>query len=201
MAKETFIIAGLGNPGRQYEHTRHNAGFDTMAVISRRLGVQPGKKQLQGLTGEYVTPEKRVILCMPLTYMNLSGECLAALLRFYDVKPDHLLVIYDDIDLPLGRIRVRKNGSAGTHNGMRSIVSCLGTQDFPRVRVGTGAKPEGWDLADWVLSGYASAEDRALINEAFDTAASAALDWIDAGITHTMNIYNAAKPEKNENKE
>ena len=187
--KETYIIAGLGNPGTEYEHTRHNAGFDTMERLAERWQVRTWKKTMKGLVAEVNLGEKWVVLVKPQTYMNLSGECLQAVLKWYHCPMERLAVIYDDIDLPLGKIRVRKSGSAGTHNGMRSIVSCLGGQDFPRIRVGTGAKPEGWDLANWVLSRYA-AEDRETMDKTFDKAAAAAVAWIENGIEKAMQEAN-----------
>ena len=161
MEKQTFIVVGLGNPGAQYARTRHNAGFETLEVLSRRWGVEINKKKLNGLVAETTYNGHRVVLVLPQTFMNASGECVQPILQWYKAPLTNLLVIYDDIDLPLGKLRVRKSGSAGTHNGMRSILGSLGNQQgFPRVRVGVGAKPEGWDLADWVLSTYRQKEDR-----------------------------------------
>lgn len=188
-SKPTRIIAGLGNPGEQYAHTRHNVGFDTLELLAEHYQVRTWKKTLKGMVAEVNLGETRVVLVKPMTYMNLSGDCLQEVLNWYHCTPDQLAVIYDDIDLPLGKIRVRKSGSAGTHNGMRSIVSCLGGQDFPRIRVGTGAKPEGWDLANWVLSRYA-AEDRETMDKTFDKAAAAAVAWIENGIEKAMQEAN-----------
>ena len=188
--KETWIIVGLGNPGSQYAHTRHNAGFDSTDILSTRWSSPLMKKKFDGLLTERNMPGCRVVLCQPQTYMNLSGECVRQLLDWYKCPSNHLIVIYDDIDLPLGKLRVRKNGSAGTHNGMRSIIGCIGTQDFPRIRVGVGAKPEGWDLADWVLSRYQTREEQDAMNEAFKLAADCAECWVDKGIEHAMQVYN-----------
>ncbi|MBQ3705205.1 MAG: aminoacyl-tRNA hydrolase [Clostridia bacterium] len=184
-----FILVGLGNPGEEYAHTRHNAGFDTMALLEKHYGVTLGRKMLQGLLAEVTLGEKKIVLCRPQTFMNLSGECVEKLLRWYHCQTDHLMVIYDDIDLPPGRVRVRKNGGPGTHNGMRSIVENLGSQDFPRIRVGVGDRPAGRDLADWVL-GRCGEEERPMMNAAFEKAAAAAADWVENGIDHAMQMGN-----------
>ena len=191
MEKQTFIVVGLGNPGAQYARTRHNAGFETLEVLSRRWGVEINKKKLNGLVAETTYNGHRVVLVLPQTFMNASGECVQPILQWYKAPLTNLLVIYDDIDLPLGKLRVRKSGSAGTHNGMRSILGSLGNQQgFPRVRVGVGAKPEGWDLADWVLSTYRQKEDREEMEKTFARAADCVEDWLKNGIEHAMQQYN-----------
>jgi len=187
MEKEVFVIVALGNPGEQYAHTRHNAGFDTMDRLSRKYGVTLGRSALQGLLTEITAPERKIVLCEPQTYMNLSGECVKKVTDWYKCAPDHLMVIYDDIDLMPGTVRVRKSGGPGTHNGMRNIVEMLGRQDFPRIRVGTGDRPAGRDLADWVLSRY-SPEEQAVMDRAFDIAADAAEDWVKNGIDDAMRL-------------
>lgn len=189
MSKEVFIIVGLGNPGAEYAHTRHNAGFDTMALLEKHYSVTLGRKMLQGILAEITGEDRKIVLCEPQTFMNRSGDCVRELLSWYHCPPDHLMVIYDDIDLPPGKVRVRKSGGPGTHNGMRSIVEQLGTQDFPRIRVGTGDRPEGRDLADWVLS-RCSREEQPVMDEAFARAAEAAADWADHGIDHAMQLGN-----------
>ena len=191
MEKQTFVVVGLGNPGAQYARTRHNAGFETIEVLARRWGVDVSKKKLNGLVAETTYNGHRVVLVLPQTFMNASGECVQPLLQWYKAPLANMVVIYDDIDLPLGRLRVRKSGSAGTHNGMRSILGCLGNQQgFPRIRVGVGAKPEGWDLADWVLSTYRLREEREEMEKAFTRAADCVEDWIKNGIEHAMQQYN-----------
>ena len=190
MEKETYLVIGLGNPGLQYAHTRHNAGFDSIDALCRRWGFALSRKKMDGLLAEVDVSGKRVVLCQPQTYMNLSGECVQQLLNWYKVPPENMVVIYDDIDLPLGKLRVRKAGSAGTHNGMRSIIGCIGRQDFPRIRVGVGAKPEGWDLADWVLSKYHTREEQAAMQEAFEAAADCVEDWLKFGMDHAMSHFN-----------
>ena len=145
---------------------------------------------LGGMVAEVNIDGKRVVLCQPQTFMNLSGECVIQLLNWYKCPLENLLVIYDDIDLPLAKLRVRKNGSAGTHNGMRSILSHVPGQNFPRIRVGVGAKPQGWDLADWVLSHYQIREEQDAMKDAFTRAADCVEDWIKNGIEHAMQGYN-----------
>lgn len=191
--KETWIIVGLGNPGSQYAHTRHNAGFDSTDILSTRWSSPLMKKKFDGLLTERNMPGCRVVLCQPQTYMNLSGECVRQLLDWYKCPSNHLIVIYDDIDLPLGKLRLRASGSAGTHNGMRSVIGLLGRQDFPRLRVGVGKKPEGWELADWVLSHYQTEEDRKTQFDAFLLAADTVIDWVKNGWDSAMRTANAPK--------
>lgn len=190
MEKETWIVVGLGNPGLTYAHTRHNAGFEVTDVLSRRWDAPLRKLRCKGLVAEVTVQGRRVVLCQPQTFMNLSGECVGELLQWYKAPLDHLLVIYDDIDLPLAKLRVRKGGSAGTHNGMRSILAHVPGQDFPRVRVGVGAKPEGWDLADWVLSRYAIREEQEAMAQAFLNAADCVETWLEHGIDEAMQRFN-----------
>lgn len=190
--KETWIIVGLGNPGREYAHTRHNVGFEVTDLLAERWHTALTKKRAQGILAETALEGRRVILCQPQTYMNLSGECVRELLRWYRCPADHLLVIYDDIDLPAGKLRVRKNGSAGTHNGMRSIIGCISTQEFPRLRVGTGACPAEWDLKDWVLSRFEAGEEADAMAAAFRLGADCVEDWVRNGIEHAMQGFNRA---------
>ena len=188
---ETFIVVGLGNPGAQYARTRHNAGWESLDALARRWNVQLNKKKFDGLLAEITLDGKRVVLCQPQTFMNASGECVQQLLQWYKCPLENLVVIYDDIDLPLGKLRVRKSGSAGTHNGMRSILQCIGGQQgFPRIRVGVGAKPEGWDLADWVPSTCRLPEERTELEKAFAKAADVVEDWLKNGIDHAMQLGN-----------
>ena len=190
MATETLVIVGLGNPGEKYAHTRHNAGFEVMGRLERYWGVKLRRKLLlQGMTAEVTDGEKKIVLCEPLTFMNKSGECVRRLLNRYRVPMENLMVIYDDIDLPPGKVRVRKSGGPGTHNGMRSIGSCLGETDFPRIRVGTGDRPAGEDLAAWVL-GRPAAEEREKMEAAFDKAAECARVWAAEGIEKAMRQGN-----------
>ena len=185
-----YIIAGLGNPGREYENTRHNAGFASLDALAKRHGIELTTRKFQALTGSGYIDGQKVLLVKPQTYMNLSGECVEELLQWYKVPLDHLLIIYDDIDLPLAKLRVRKTGSAGTHNGMRSIMAHVPSQEFPRIRVGVGAKPEGWELADWVLSRYAIREEQEAMASAFQSAADCVEDWLGHGIDDAMQRFN-----------
>lgn len=188
-----FIVVGLGNPGREYARTRHNVGFDVLDVLSEKTGIAPGKSAFHGLIGEGFYGGEKLILVKPQTYMNASGQCVSEVVSWYKPEMDRLLVVYDDIDLPLGRLRLRASGSAGTHNGMRSILYQLGRQDFPRLRVGVGARPDGWDLADWVLSHYATPEERQTQFDAFLRAADVALDYMKNGLDSAMRMANAPK--------
>lgn len=184
------IIVGLGNPGRRFEHTLHNVGFDVLSVLSQKLEIPLKKKLAKALVGEGSHAGQRLTLAAPQTFMNLSGESVVPLMHWYKAELSDLLVIYDDVDLPLGKLRIRPVGSAGTHNGMRSIIEQLGSQQFARIRVGIGRPPEGWDLADYVLSQYPDAEARKIQFDAFLRAADAALCWTEKGIEDAMRLYN-----------
>lgn len=190
-----YLIVGLGNPGTKYAHTRHNVGFDVMEHLSRKLGVSISREKHEALIGECFVAGKKTILALPQTYMNLSGEAVMQLANWYKIEPENLLVIYDDIDLAPGFIRIRKNGSAGTHNGMRSIIGLLGYENFPRLRVGVGQRREGYELVDWVLGHYIG-EEQDEMNKAFDLAADAVIDYIQNGIESAMCKYNTKKPKK-----
>lgn len=187
------IIIGLGNPGREYQRTRHNVGFDVLDVLSEKMGIALTKSAMHGLIGEGFLGGEKVALVKPQTYMNLSGQCVTELVSWYKPPMENVLVIYDDIDLPLGKLRLRANGSAGTHNGMRSVIGLLGRQDFPRLRVGVGQKPEGWELADWVLSHYQTEEERKTQFDAFLLAADTVIDWVNSGWESAMRTANAPK--------
>ena len=192
-----YIIAGLGNPGKKYENTRHNIGFITLDVIAEKLDVKVNRIKFRSLVGEASFSGRKVILVKPQTYMNLSGEALREVMNFYKIPADHLIVIYDDIDIPTGTLRIRKKGSAGTHNGMRNIVYQLNDDGFPRIRIGMGRERRS-DLRDFVTGGFTK-EEKPLLEEAVTKAADAALCIISEGIDRAMNRYNvrAKKPEKN----
>lgn len=190
-----YLIVGLGNPGKQYAHTRHNVGFDVLEKLSAKMGVSITRSKSKALVGEGFVAGQKVVLALPQTFMNLSGEAVQELAHWYKVEPEHLMIVYDDVDLAPGFIRIRKNGSAGTHNGMRSIIGCLGYENFPRLRVGVGQKREGYELADWVLGHYIGEEADAA-DKAFDLAAEALLDYIQNGIESAMCKYNTKKPKK-----
>lgn len=190
MAKKTLLIVGLGNPGEKYAHTRHNAGFEVISRLEEHYGVKLRKKfLLQGMTAEITDGETKIVLCEPLTFMNKSGDCVKRLLNRFKVPQEQMLLIFDDIDLPPGKVRVRKNGGAGTHNGMRSIAGALGKTEFPRIRVGTGDRPAGEDLAAWVL-GRPGAEEKEKMEAAFDKAAEVAGIWVRDGIEKAMQEGN-----------
>lgn len=183
------VLIGLGNPGAEYAKTRHNAGFCVIERLARRWGIAVDRARCHALAGEGRVEGQRVALLKPQTFMNLSGDCVADALRWYKVGPQDVMIFSDDIDLPLGVIRVRPFGGAGTHNGWRDILLKTGSDRFPRVRVGVGAKPPEWDLADWVLSRYAP-EDQKLMDAAFDRAAEAGACFVERGIEEAMNVYN-----------
>lgn len=185
-----YIIVGLGNPGSRYEGTRHNMGFDVIDRLVVTNKVPLAGRKFHALYGMGVIGGQKAILAKPLTYMNLSGTCVRELIDYYKIDPaQELIVISDDIALDPGRIRIRKKGSDGGQNGLKHIIQCIGTQEFIRIRVGTGAKPSDWDLADWVLSRF-PADERALVDDAIIRAAEAAATILAEGIDTAMNRYN-----------
>lgn len=183
------IITGLGNPGDKYAGTRHNAGFAALLRLSDKADIRIDRSEHKALTGHGIIEGEKVILAMPQTFMNLSGEAVSGLLHFYKCGPEDLIVIYDDIDLDTGRLRIRKQGSAGGHNGMKSIIRLIGTEDFVRIRIGIGHKPSQMDLADYVLGRF-SGEDLPVMRKAADDAADAAQMIIGSGADAAMNKYN-----------
>lgn len=185
-----FLIAGLGNPGRQYEKTRHNMGFDTIDELIDRHRIPQGGIAHKAMYGKGMIAGEKVLAVKPLTYMNLSGESLREWVNYYKLDPEtEMIVIYDDIDLEPGQIRIRKKGSAGGHNGIKSIIAQLGTQNFYRIKVGVGAKPRGWDLADYVLGRF-SLDERIAVDKAICDAADAVEMILRDGIESAMNHYN-----------
>ena len=193
MVVDVYIIVGLGNPGRQYENTRHNIGFQCVDMIARKHNISILECRHKALIGKGYIEGEKVILVKPQTFMNKSGEGLQETLAFYKLAPEHLIVIYDDIDLGVGAVRVRPSGGAGTHNGMRSIVPVVG-ENFPRIRVGVG-KPEHGDLADYVLGRPQQAEEK-LLEAALEAAAQAALCIMSDGAEKAMQRFNGFKAEK-----
>ena len=188
MDKKIFLIIGLGNPGEKYAHTRHNAGFEVMDLLEKKYGVKTRKKILQPWAeAEWTDGTKKIVLCRPLTFMNNSGVAVKKIMARYRVPAEQTIVIYDDIDLPPGKIRVRKSGGPGTHNGMRSIVGETGTDGFPRIRVGTGDRPAGQDLVNWVL-GRPGEEEKPRMAEAFARAAECAAEWAENGVDAAMRM-------------
>ena len=188
-----YLIAGLGNPGREYENTRHNAGFASIDRLAEKNHISIDMKKFQALCGTGYIGGQKVLLLKPQTYMNLSGESLRAACDFFKIDPEQeLIVIYDDISLAPGQLRIRAKGSAGGHNGIKSIISHLGTQVFLRVKVGVGEKPQGWDLADYVL-GHFSKEEQQVMQKSFDRAADAAAALLSEEVQQVMNEYNTHK--------
>ncbi len=185
-----YIIAGLGNPGNDYKNTRHNIGFDAIDAISEKNRIVTEILKHKALVGKGYVEGERAILVKPQTFMNLSGQSIKEVVDFYKIDVEkELIVIYDDIDLPPGQIRIRQNGSAGGHNGMKNIISLLGTQNFMRIRIGVGEKPKGYDLADYVLSHF-SKDERKLMDEAVDKVGEALGVIIKEGVLNAMTKFN-----------
>lgn len=190
-----ILIAGLGNPGKEYENTRHNAGFLVLDTLAQKLGADLSERKHRALCGKAVIGGQKVILLKPQTYMNSSGESIRAAADYYKVPPEDILVVYDDISLAPGQLRIRAKGSAGGHNGIKSIIAHLGTQEFPRVKVGIGEKPPRMDLADYVLGHFSSGEKKNM-EEAAKEAADAICEIVNVGIEQAMNDHNRRKEEQ-----
>ncbi|MEE3355220.1 MAG: aminoacyl-tRNA hydrolase [Candidatus Weimeria sp.] len=184
-----FILAGLGNPGIKYRHTRHNAGFDVIDVLADRYNIPVRKSERNALTGQGVIEGEKVLLVKPQTFMNNSGECVGALASFYKVEPSHVIVLSDDIQLDYGKLRIRRKGSAGGHNGLKSIIAHLHTEEFPRIRIGVGKMEPGDDQITHVLSRPLKS-DRKLMEEAFSNAAAAVELLLQGKIDEAMGRYN-----------
>lgn len=188
---ECWLIVGLGNPGKDYERTRHNCGFRAIDILANKLCCKIDKAKFQGLYGQTTYEGKKLYLLKPLTYMNLSGKSILQMSAYFNIPPQRIIVMFDDISLEPGRLRVRRDGSAGGHNGIKSIISELGSQDFPRVKIGVGAKPyPEQDLADWVLSGFTASEEKCLL-PALENAGDAALCILNKGVMDAANRYNS----------
>lgn len=187
-----FLVVGLGNPGKEYVQTRHNVGFLTLDELASRKNLSIQKLKHRALTTSTQYDEQRVLLMKPVTYMNLSGEAVGEAARFFKVPPERILVISDDTDLPVGKLRVRRKGSAGGHNGLKSISSHLGTDQFPRVKIGVGGKPHpDYNMADWVLGRFSS-PDQTLINQTVRSAADAVELILQRGMDEAMSRYNGS---------
>jgi len=186
------LIVGLGNPGAKYANTRHNVGWMALDAFARKHGATMEKAGFQGVYGElrWGPLAEKVILLKPMTFMNLSGRSAAPVARFFKVDPADILVVYDEMDLDVGRLRLREKGSAGGHNGMKSMIQELGTQEFPRLRIGVGRPAPGWQVVDWVLTPFGPG-DGATIAGALDRAVGAIESFLDDGILKAMNLYNA----------
>ena len=191
--QDSWLIVGLGNPGKQYERTRHNCGFRAIDLLAESLNCKVDKGKFQGLYGQTVYNGSKLFLLKPQTFMNLSGRSVLQLSAYYSIPPQRIIVLFDDISLEVGRLRCRADGSAGGHNGIKSIIAELGSQDFPRVKIGVGGKPhENADLADWVLSGFSANEEKSL-QTALKNAADAALCIVRSGVGEASNRFNGAK--------
>ena len=189
-----YLIAGLGNPTREYEKTRHNVGFEAIDILADKAGTTVTEKKHKALYGKGYIGGQKVILAKPQTYMNLSGESIREIADFYKIEPENIIILCDDINLSEGQLRIRLKGSAGGHNGLKNIISHLGTQEFPRIRIGVGEKPRGMDLADYVL-GRLPKEQQAVMEEAYRDAADAACMMIEEGADAAMNHYNRKHKE------
>lgn len=190
---DILLIMGLGNYGNQYARTKHNAGFDVVEILAHHCKIPLGRRRCRAIIGEGQVEGRRAVILQPQTYMNDSGISAKEALHYYKADVKNLLVVYDDIDLSLGSLRIRGEGSAGTHNGMRSILYHIGRQDFPRVRVGIDKPPAGWELSRYVLSKYNTPEERALAFETYQKAAMAIETFAKEGLESAMRQYNQTK--------
>lgn len=185
-----FMVVGLGNPGDKYRYTRHNTGFLALSYMAQKLNLEISKARFNALCGEAMLGTHRTLFLLPQTFMNNSGEAVRPAMDFYKIPVERVLVVYDDISLPCGKLRIRPSGSAGGHNGIKSIIEHTGSENFPRIKIGVGEKPHPeMDLADWVLSGF-SQEERAVLFEKFDKAYQAATLIADGKINEAMNRCN-----------
>ena len=192
--EDAWLIVGLGNPGREYEKTRHNCGFRAVELLAQQLGCKIDRLKFQGLYAQTEYGGRKLFLLKPQTYMTLSGRSVLQLSAFFHIPPQRIIVMFDDISLEPGRLRVRPDGSAGGHNGIKSIIQELGSSDFPRVKIGVGAKPHpDYDLADWVLSTFSAQEEKALA-VALDNAVKAALTIVGSGVSEAANRFNGSHP-------
>ncbi len=192
--QDAWLIVGLGNPGKEYERSRHNCGFRALDRLAQALNVKVDKLKFQGLYTQTTYNGIKLYLLKPQTYMNLSGKSVVQLSAFFKIPPQRIIVLFDDISLAPGRLRVRAEGSAGGHNGIKSIIQELGSQDFPRVKIGVGAKPNpDYDLADWVLGSFSALDEKAMA-VSLENAGQAALAIIDKGVPEAANRFNGSHP-------
>ena len=192
--QDAWLIVGLGNPGKEYEHSRHNCGFRALDILAGKLNAKVDKLKFQGLYTQTTYNGIKLYLLKPQTYMNLSGKSVVQLSAFFKIPPQRIIVLFDDISLAPGRLRVRAEGSAGGHNGIKSIIQELGSQDFPRVKIGVGAKPNpDYDLADWVLGSFSALDEKAMA-VSLENAGQAALAVIDKGVPEAANRFNGSHP-------
>lgn len=190
-----YLIVGLGNPGQEYKATRHNIGFDVIDIISSKYNIELNRKKFKGIYGEGRIKDEKVILLKPTTYMNLSGESIREIVDFYKISPENIIVAYDDISLHIGRLRVRAQGSAGGHNGIKSIISSIGTDSFPRVKVGVGGPKD--NLVSHVLGKFSN-EERKVVDETLDMAAATVICILTEGVNSAMNKFNGFNAIKEE---
>lgn len=203
--QEFFVVAGLGNPGRQYADTKHNVGFQVIDKLAEKYGIAVEKEKQKALIGDGMIQNRRVLLVKPQTFMNLSGESIREIVNFYKIPQENFVVIYDDTSMPAGQIRLREKGSHGGHNGIRNIIQQMGTDVFNRVKVGIGEKPNGWDLADYVLAKFAE-DDLPLMEEGMEQAVQAVELILSRGMADAMNRMNrrpqkAKKPREERNEQ
>lgn len=192
--QDAWLIVGLGNPGKEYERSRHNCGFRALDILAGKLNAKVDKLKFQGLYTQTAYNGIKLYLLKPQTYMNLSGKSVVQLSAFFKIPPQQIIVLFDDISLAPGRLRVRAEGSAGGHNGIKSIIQELGSQDFPRVKIGVGAKPNpDYDLADWVLGSFSALDEKAMA-VSLENAGQAALAVIDKGVPEAANRFNGSHP-------
>ncbi len=193
-AKDCWLIVGLGNPGKEYAGTKHNCGFRAIDILAEQLGCKIDKGKFQGLYGQTVYEGTKIFLLKPQTYMNLSGRSVLQMSAYYNIPPQRIIILFDDISLEPGRLRIRSEGSAGGHNGIKSIIAELGSQDFPRIKIGVGNKPhKDADLVDWVLSGFTAEEEKSL-SVSLKNAADAALCIVKRGVYEAANRFNGSHP-------
>ena len=184
-----WLLVCLGNPGKEYANTRHNIGFLAADALEKRTGVKFNKLKYRALTGEVTLGGQRVLVVKPQTYMNLSGEAVKLAGGFYKIPPERILVLYDDVSLPLGKLRIRASGSAGGHNGIKNIIAHLGTDAFPRIKVGVGAPQQEDGLVDWVIGSF-TASERKVVDAAIERALDAAACVIEKGVSEAQNRFN-----------
>ncbi len=193
-SKESWLIVGLGNPGKEYAATKHNCGFRAVDLLAKQLNCKIDKGKFQGLYGQAVYNGTKLYLLKPQTFMNLSGRSVLQMSAYFSIPPQRIIVLFDDISLEPGRLRIRSDGSAGGHNGIKSIIAELGSQEFPRVKIGVGAKPhKDADLAEWVLSGFTASEEKALA-VSLQNAADSALCIVEKGVYEAANRFNGSHP-------
>ena len=189
--KIEYIVAGLGNPGLRYENTRHNAGFKALDLLAKEGGFEYKKLKFHAFIADEMIGSKRCLIMKPQTMMNLSGDAIIEAADYYNIPDENIIVIFDDVTLDVGKTRIRRKGSAGGHNGIKSIISCLGSENFPRIKIGVGKKPNAdWDMADWVLSDFPKDSGEAL-NEALKNSVEALKLIVDGEIDQAMNLYNS----------